>query len=285
MKKLGIVIVNYNDYKTTIKLLKNIENYKILDSIVIVDNNSKDNSVKELKKYKNKKIHLIENKENKGYASGLNIGAKYLNKTLKDCIIIFSNADIIIEKEEDLIDLKNSVTENIPVVGPTIIENNNLNRGWKSPKPIDEILFNLPLISRRLKKRILYKESHYQNKISIVDVVSGCIFLVDGKTLNDINYFDDNTFLYYEENILAQKIKNINKLEAVNNNVKVIHNHSVTIDKNINKINKYKNLKKTQHYYVKNYLKANYLELSLLYITNKLSLLILYIRCFMNKNH
>lgn len=283
MKKLGIVIVNYNDYKTTIKLLKNIKDYKVLDSIVIVDNNSKDESVKELKKYENKKIHLIENKDNKGYASGLNTGAKYLNKTLKDCIIIFSNSDIIIEKEEDIISLKNSITDEISVVGPTIIEKDGLNRGWISPTPIDEVLFNLPLISRKLKKRILYKEDHYKKNISLVDVVSGCIFLVDGKTLKQVNYFDETTFLYYEENILAKKMKDINKQIAVNNEVKVIHNHSVTIDKNINKINKYKNLKLSQHYYVKEYLKANHLELGLLYITNKLSLLILYIRCLLTR--
>lgn len=283
MKKLGIVIVNYNDYKTTIKLLKNIKDYKVLDSIVIVDNNSKDESVKELKKYENKKIHLIENKDNKGYASGLNTGAKYLNKTLKDCIIIFSNSDIIIEKEEDIISLKNSITDEISVVGPTIIEKDSLNRGWILPTPIDEVLFNLPLISRKLKKRILYKEDHYKKNISLVDVVSGCIFLVDGKTLKQVNYFDETTFLYYEENILAKKMKDINKQIAVNNEVKVIHNHSVTIDKNINKINKYKNLKLSQHYYVKEYLKANHLELGLLYITNKLSLLILYIRCLLTR--
>ena len=36
--KTGFVIVNYNDYETTTKLLGNIESYKILDEIVVVDN-------------------------------------------------------------------------------------------------------------------------------------------------------------------------------------------------------------------------------------------------------
>lgn len=279
MKKLGIVIVNYNDYKTTIKLLENIKNYKILDKIVIVDNNSNDESVSKLKHYENDKIHLIISKENKGYAYGLNLGAKYLNEKLKKCIIIFSNPDIIIEKEEDLLELKNNITEDTVVVGPTISEKNNLNRGWMLPTIKDEILFNLPLISRKFKKKILYNDNHYKKDISIVDVVSGCIFVTDGEILKEINYFDENTFLYYEENIFAKKIKDINKYEAVNNKVKVIHNHSVTIDKNINKINKYKQLKKSQQYYVKEYLKSGKLGLLFLYLTNKISLFILYIRC------
>ena len=283
MKKLGIVIVNYNDYKTTVKLLENIKDYKILDLIVIVDNNSNDNSVKELKKYTNKKIVLLENKENKGYANGLNTGAKYINKKLKDCNIIFSNSDIIIKEECDLQKLSNTITEDIKVVGPNIIQNNESNKGWILPCITDEILFNLPLISRKFKQKILYKNSHYQKDISIVDVVSGCFFIVEGKTLEEINYFDENTFLYYEENILAKKIKMISKKEAINNKISVIHDHSVTIDKNIKKINKYKILKQSQKYYVEKYLNANKIQLLMLYLSNKLSLIILYIRCSINR--
>lgn len=283
MKKLGIVIVNYNDYKTTIKLLENIKDYKILDLIVIVDNNSSDSSIKELKKYASKKVILLENKENKGYASGLNTGAKYINKKLKDCNIIFSNSDIIIKEEADLEKLSNTITEDIKVVGPNIIQNTEANKGWILPTIKDEILFNLPLISRKFKKKILYRDSYYKQDISIVDVVSGCFFMVDGKTLEEVDYFDENTFLYYEENILAKKIKMISKKEAINNKVSVIHDHSITIDKNIKKINKYKILKESQKYYVEKYLKANKFQLLLLYLTNKLSLLILYIRCYINK--
>ena len=99
--------------------------------------------------------------------------------------------------------------------------------------------------------------------------------MIDGKILEKVNYFDENTFLYYEENILAKKIKDISKKEAINN--------KVTIDKNIKKINKYKILKTSQKYYVHNYLKANKLELLLLCLTNKLSLLILYIRCLIKR--
>jgi len=283
MKKLGMVIVNYNDYKTTIKLLENIKNYKVLDLIVIVDNNSSDNSIKELKKCTNKKIILLQNKENKGYANGLNTGAKYINKKLKGCNIIFSNSDIIIKEEEDLEKLTNTITEDIKVVGPNIIQNDEENKGWILPTITDEILFNLPLVNRKLKQRILYKNSHYKKDISIVDVVSGCFFIVDGKTLEEVDYFDENTFLYYEENILAKKIKMISKKEAINNKVSVIHDHSITIDKNIKRINKYKILKESQKYYVEKYLNANKFQLILIYLTNKLSLLILYIRCYIKK--
>lgn len=34
--KTGLVVLNYNDYKTTIKLIKMIKDYKSIDLIVIV---------------------------------------------------------------------------------------------------------------------------------------------------------------------------------------------------------------------------------------------------------
>ena len=280
MKKLGFVIVNYNDANTTIRLLNQIKDYKNIDQIIVVDNNSTDDSVKKLKKLKSKKIKIIENKENKGYASGLNTGAKYLIQTLGECNIIFSNSDIIIKNEKDLDTISSDIKGDISVSSPVIEEHNNLNRGWKKTTPLTESLLNLPYISRYFKKKKLYyKDNHYKEDISYVDVVSGCFFMVDSSALQEINYFDENTFLYYEELIFSKKLEEKNKKLIVDNRVHVIHDHSVTIDKNVKRINKYKILKASQRYYVKNYLKGNLLEMTLLYLTNKLSLFILYIRC------
>lgn len=280
MTNIGMVIVNYNDYKTTIKLLKNVEKYKCLDCIVVVDNHSTDDSYNILKDYENNKIIIIEADENKGYASGLNIGAKYLNKKYKTCNIIFSNADIIMEKSEDLKKLSDDIHDDIAVSGPTIVEGNHLNHGWMLPTIKDEIKFNLPYISRKYRKDILYHEDYYKEDLSIVEVVSGCIFCVSGKVLEDIGYFDENTFLYYEEQILSKKLLDIGMKIVVDNNVVVIHNHSVTIDKNVKRINKYKMQKTSQRYFVKEYLKATDKELKRLDFTKNLSLVLLYIRCF-----
>ena len=62
--KNGIVIVNYNDYKTTKRLIDNIRDYKVFDKIVIVDNKSSDNSLKELKKLENKMHNVRHNNKN-----------------------------------------------------------------------------------------------------------------------------------------------------------------------------------------------------------------------------
>ena len=258
---LGIVIVNYNDGKTTKLLLDNIKDYQALDKIVVVDNNSTDNSLKELKKYSNDKIEIIENKENLGYAAALNVGAKKVIKELGKCHIIFSNSDVIINGEDSLLELSKAISKRIKVVGPTIVEGTNLNRGWKLPSIKDEIRANVPILSRRWNKELLYGEEYYEKDISIVDVVSGCFFLVDSKALEAVKFFDEKTFLYYEENILAAKMKKKGYEEAICNKVVILHDHAKTIDKNYNSFKKYNILKDSQEYFVKEYLKASEKEL------------------------
>ena len=282
-KKIGIVIVNYNDFDTTKHLIENIKSFKCLSGIVVVDNNSTDDSFEKLKEFESDRITIIKN-SSRHFSSGLNVGAKCLIKKVGECNIIFSNSDVIIKGEEDLNKLSSYIKGDIVVVGPTIEEKGELNRGWRLPSTNKEILFNIPLVSRYFKKKFLqYDEEHYQGETSIVDVVSGCFFIVDSEFLKQNDYFDDKTFLYYEEQIFAVKVRNENKKELVANEVKIIHNHSVSIDKSIKRVKKHKVLKTSQRYYCKQYLKANFLQMALLYITDYLYRVLLYIRCLIGR--
>ncbi len=282
-KKLGMVIVNYNDFNMTSRLLKNVRNYKCLDLIVVVDNNSPDDSFEKLKEFESNRITIIKNKFRQ-YSSGLNVGAKCLIKKVGDCNIIFSNSDIIIKGEEDLKKLSSNINSDVVVVGPTVDEHGTLNRGWHLPSTNQEILFNIPLLSRYFKQKYLpYKEEDYNKDTTYVDVVSGCFFIVDSKFLMDNDYFDETTFLYYEEQIFAMKVKEKNKKELVDNTVTIIHDHSVSIDKSIKRVKKQKILKTSQRYFAKKYLKANKLQMALLYITDYFYRGLLYLRCLIGR--
>ena len=141
------------------------------------------------------------------------------------CNIIISNSDIIIDKEEDLKELISLLDKkDVGLVAPTILENGHLNIGWKNPGPILDSMMNLIYVHRFFRKKyVFYKEEHYNNDTSYVDVASGCFFLMKSNILETINYLDENTFLYYEENILAKKLLSINKKELIANNIIVIH--------------------------------------------------------------
>lgn len=277
--KNGIVIVNYNDYKTTKRLIDNIRDYKVFDKIVIVDNKSSDNSLKELKKLENKRIVVIDSGENKGYSYALNVGCKYLIDKYKECKIIVSNSDIIIQSENDIKDLFELVKGKNVIVGPTIIEGNNLNRGWILPKPMDDVAMNiLGLYKKYQKRHLMYQDSYYNKDISKVGTVSGCFFAISSKHLEEMGYFDENVFLYYEENIMGIKTKDLGKNIIVANNIDVIHDHAVSIDKSLKRIKKYDILKNSQYYFEKTYNHASKGELFLLRLTNKITRAILLIK-------
>ena len=279
----GLVVVNYNDYKNTINFINSVKDYNVIDKVVIVDNNSSDDSYEFLKDIVSDKVHLIKNSSNKGYGSGINLGAKYL---IKDGIekIIVSNTDIIINSEDDLVKLLGYVDGDIVLVGPNVLENGGINRGWKIPTCFDDILLNLPYIHRFLRKKLLfYRDDYYNTDYSIVDTVSGCFFIISSSALEHAKFFDENMFLYYEENVIGFKLKKLGYKACIVNGVSVIHNHSVTIDNSLNRVKKFKALKRSQKYFHKNYTKCSFLGLLFLDITNGFMVMLLNIVVFLRK--
>ena len=279
MSKTGIVILNYNDYEQAREYVSSIKRYRTLDEIVIVDNRSTDISFRKLKDIEKKNITVLRSDENKGYAYGNNIGIKYL-KDRVDYIII-SNPDVTID-ESVIKKLKEDMDNNpdIAVVAPVIKQNGELIRGWKLPKISDEIKLNLSGFQELFNKKLKYDNKKYDTELTKVDVVYGCFFMIRRDVLNLVGNFDDGVFLYYEENILGTKLKNINRKSYIDNTVTVEHSGSVTIDKNYDKIWKYKILKDSQKYFVKYYLHANVFQMFLLRLTYRIRLIIAYIARF-----
>lgn len=275
----ALIIINYNDSVTTSKLIDSIKGYKIIDKILVVDNNSTDDSFNKLKEKENTKIEIVKCPVNKGYGAGINYGIKYLKEKNDGFIAIISNPDVEIYDEKTIEILINSFDGETSIVAPIIKEHEGLNRGWKIPSPLKDSFLNIALVHRYLRPKLLfYKDELYENELIEVEAVSGCFFLIKTSDLEKVNYFDENMFLYYEENTISRKLQKINKKIKINTKTEVFHNHSVTIDKNINKIRKYKELKKSQMYFQKNYNKANIFSITLLFITNKLTLILLYVR-------
>ncbi len=276
---IGMVIVNYNDYETTKRLLDNVKDYKVLKEIVVVDNKSTDDSLKKLKKLESKKITIIDSGNNKGYSYALNVGCKYLIDKYKVLNIVISNSDIIIDSENDIKDLNSYISDKNVIVGPTIIQGNDLNRGFKVPTPWQDIKQNIVFWGKRvLANELNYPDNYYHKDISKVDTVSGCFFMISSKHLEEMGYFDENVFLYYEENIMGIKTKRLKKNIIVCNNVDVVHDHSVSIDKSLKRIKKYDILKTSQEYFEKTYNGASKIELFFLKVFRYLTRILLLIK-------
>ena len=99
VKKLSIMVLSYNDPELLKKCIESIENTCFLEDteVVVVDNNSTDEMVKEYLREKEGSasyvFKLIENKENMGFPLGCNLGAKNCDK---DRDILFLNNDAVL---------------------------------------------------------------------------------------------------------------------------------------------------------------------------------------------
>ena len=278
--KTGIVILNYNDSSTTIEMIKQIEKYKCLTHILIVDNKSTDRSYSKLKKYENKKIKVIQTDENKGYAYGNNYGVRYIDENYRLDNVIISNPDVIVSEDTIVKLIDDLKDETITLVSPVVEEKGTISRGWKLPRFKEDLISNINYFHKYTKKLLSYNDDHYDKKLSRVEAVHGCFFMIRLKDFKKVGLFDENTFLYYEENILGKKLKDNNMYCYVDNTVKVIHNLSVSVDKTYSSINKYKILKNSQKYYEKNYNNLNIFGIILLRIFYYISLFVSYIIVF-----
>ena len=283
MRDLVFVIINYNTKALAEKLVANVKDYQSISKILIVDNASTDDSYQELKKLENDRIEVLQAEENKGFSAGMNIGAKRAIELFSKCDIIFSNTDIIISSEETIEILQTALKmRRVAVASPVVFQENTISRGWKIPSAKEEILINLPGIGKKFQKKYMfYDEDHYKGKYSYVEAVSGCFFMIKSEALKRVNYFDENVFLYYEENILGEKLRNSSYTLVICNEALIIHDHSVSIDHNVGTINKFKILKTSQRYFQKKYHYATEKEIRKLKFTSNLTLITIYIRVFL----
>lgn len=78
---LSIIVLNWNGADDTINCVHSLQAQTLTPDIIIVDNNSSDNSVRRFEKLiysaSGENIKLIKNNQNLGFAGGINTGLKY----------------------------------------------------------------------------------------------------------------------------------------------------------------------------------------------------------------
>ncbi len=267
--KVAVIIVNYNDAEDTKKYVNTISKYEIINRIVVVDNLSTIvGTFDKLKKLENEKVKVISSDKNGGYDYGNNFGVRYLQSiNEKYDYIIISNPDI--EITETAIKHCLEVIDNdkkIGVIAPRMFdkENKPIRRSaWKMRT------FGLDVIhSTRLLEMIFYKilrsgeysTKEYEKELLEVEAISGAFFIIRSNVLEEINLLDENVFLFYEEDILAKKLKEKGYKTISLNSEKFIHFESQTIGKTYSYFKKKKELYKSKIYYHKTYNKINIME-------------------------
>ena len=267
--KVAVIIVNYNDAEDTKKYVKTISEYKILDRIVVVDNLSTTaGTFDSLKKLENSKVKVISSDKNGGYDYGNNFGVKYLQSiNEKYDYIIISNPDI--EITENAIKHCLEVIEKdktIGVIAPRMFdkENKPIRRSaWKMRTFALDVIHStrlLEMVFYKILRNGEYNSEDYKKEKLEVEAISGAFFIIRSNVLEEINLLDENVFLFYEEDILAKKLKEKGYKTISLNSEKFIHFESQTIGKTYSYFKKKKELYKSKIYYHKTYNKMNFIE-------------------------
>ena len=193
---VSIIIPHHNNENILLNCLKSI--YKSTYSnfeIIVVDNASTDNSIKQAKlSYPN--IRVIESSDNLGYAGGCNHGTKEaIGKYL-----FFLNNDTIIDSDclEALVNKLKS-NKNIASVQPKILNLKNKNYfdyAGGSGGYIDYLVF--PFTRGRIFNTIEKDKKQYDDSRKIF-WASGAGFLTRKNIFNQLFKFDESFFAHMEE--------------------------------------------------------------------------------------
>lgn len=232
--KIAVVILNYNSSSLTIKNVRQIKRLSDKLHIIIVDNKSTDDSAtilnSELCGLKN--IKMISNDRNRGYAAGNNVGIDYAIENLDRIkAVVICNPDIIIPELDVLKKMYFAITDDEKLGAVTVqtIYNGKINEpnecAWKYFS-LARLLMNSSILLGRRIKHNRYRRFELNTKgVSYVDVVQGCFFMCSTKALKDVQGFDESTFLYGEEQILAKRLNGFGYVNGVIPTEFIYHNH------------------------------------------------------------
>ncbi len=220
-EKADIIIITYNCKDFTLKCIKSLYDFNAdsVNKIIIVDNNSNDDSIQTIEKLY-PKIKIIRNSANLGYAKAVNIGVHNSETEL----VIVSNADVEF-KNDSIKNLLNTfkVDDKIAIAGPQqFYPNGNPQYCWGYTPNLLNALKSLFFIEY-LKRFYYDKITRMQSKIIDVDYADGAVLAIRRDIFDKLNGFDEDYFFYTEEADFCFRAKKIANRVVNNTASSVIH--------------------------------------------------------------
>ena len=302
MKSTALIILNFNNYKDTINCIESVEKYNTAPvKLIVVDNAStasgasealrdyligrykdqlgvyNDVTAKEVKTNCNLSYcSLILSEINDGYARGNNKGLLLAEKDSSIEYMMILNNDVLFVQDiiPSLVERSESITDSAllsPVLYKRNMDGYDYNCARNDTTLTTEIINNVchsiflifkcdnPLMNRRYLLR-RYKELPQNIKI---DLPSGSCMFIKKSLFKQIDYFDPNTFLCYEEKILNRKVKRINRQNYLFTDLKCIHLGAQSTSKISYSYDKMKKNMASPLYYMKNYYGLNSIQYAL----------------------
>lgn len=275
---VGIIILNYNNARLTLSCVESVQKWNTFPArIAVVDNASTDDSLAVFRDYQHQHssaFELLVSEQNGGYAQGNNIGLKFFEADEDVTEVMILNNDILFT--EDIIPQLSAYIgshEESGLVSPLLRRRDGKTIDQSCARKdceFAEIIWSFILYFTDIAGII----SHYRKKSKIpidtqkdaigIELPSGSCMMIRKALFKEIGYFDPNTFLYFEENILYRKLKAQGKTNYLLPGISCIHLGGETTNKVSHPAEYMKKSKRSAYYYAKNYRVRNFLQRLLL---------------------
>lgn len=243
MKKVGIVLLNYLNYKDTIECVNSIYNMEYdITGIVIVDNGSGNDSFKILHRlYRDdKKVIVVKAKKNLGFAKGNNIGIRIARSRLHSDFVFAVNNDVVFTEKDFFIKLLESYEPGTGVIGPEIhLRNDIVQNKFSAYITLREaLLLYLKFYLEYREKTIWLKAFPPLEPGKRVPMLHGCALLFTPDFFKYYEGFYPRTFLYNEEAILYIMCKEKNLKQRYTDRTCIYHKEDQSSALSFNNENK-----------------------------------------------
>lgn len=210
---------------------------------------------------------LIRNDENEGFARGNNVGIRYALSQQPQYVFVLNNDS---EVEPTCVSQMVQFAESHPQVGlmgPKILDfDTDIYRQYPVRRPLTfiSILLTLSPIRRLFSWLRIYNQWFYyfSNAPQQMYALPGSALFFRADTINAINCFDESTFLYWEEFIIAEKLRKLSIPTYIVPQAIIRHKVNASIQK-IGAFKFIENLK-SERYFYREYLRFGSLKRGLL---------------------
>lgn len=235
---VGVVVVNFNNFKETTSYIHSIEKMTIISKIAVVDNRSTDQSFEKLLLLQSDKVDVISSGKNGGYGFGNNCGIRHLYLNYQLPYVMVTNPDVLYDEEtiRACVEfMEEHKKEGYAVVAPRMKNSNGelSNSAWNIPIGTQYFLSQLAILGKLFGIPYIKCSDSISDGYIECDCVAGSLLMVDTTRFLEIGLYDEDIFLYCEETTIGIKMKNKGYKTALLTGCDFVHAHSTTIKKNI----------------------------------------------------
>lgn len=228
---LSVIIVNYKTCDVTAQAIQSVLDHsgKLDLEVIVVDNDSRDGSVKALRAAF-PQVTVLATGHNGGYAWGNNIGIRQARGRF--LLVLNPDAQVYDGTLERAVAYMRDNPE-VGILGGHV----SLENGMQQPTLFREVSLTKLFWGILVPNRILRRSRHFgdQRYASLsrdaaqdVDVVAGCFMMISRAAVDKIGMMDDRFFMYSEESEWCWRARQAGLVVRYNPEIRLMHYGAVS---------------------------------------------------------